>query len=104
MTEQHCRICRSPELGLILDLGRTALANRFLTPALVGEPGPEPTFPLRLFRCERCGLVQIDETVPPQMLFGHYLYLSQTSDAVRRHSERLARDLTDRYGLRQNDL
>src|SRR5258708_25638576 len=38
------------------------------------------------------------------MLFGHYLYLSQTSDAVRRHAEWVADNLTDRYGLRQNDL
>src|SRR6516162_11789409 len=98
MPEQHhCRICRGRELTLILDLGRTALANRFLTPEQAGEP--EPTYPLRLVRCGNCGLVQIDETVPPQMLFGHYLYLSQTSEAVRQHVERLARDLIDRYGL-----
>ena len=103
MPEQHhCRICRGRELTLILDLGRTALANRFLSPELAGEP--EPTYPLRLVRCGDCGLVQIDETVPPQMLFGHYLYLSQTSDAVRQHVERLARDLIDHYGLRAGDL
>lgn len=102
MTLSRCRVCDRSDLSLILDLGRTALANRFLTPELAAEP--EPIYPLRLVRCDGCGLVQIDETVPPEDLFGHYLYLSHTSDLVKRHAEHLAQHFTERYGLAPSDL
>jgi novobiocin biosynthesis protein NovU/D-mycarose 3-C-methyltransferase len=95
-------VCDHSDLSLILDLGRTALANRFLTPEMAAEA--EPIYPLRLVRCGGCGLVQIDETVPPEDLFGHYLYLSQTSDLVKRHAEHLAQSFSERYGLSPNDL
>ena len=71
MSLSCCRVCDCSDLALILDLGRTALANRFLTAELAAEY--EPIYPLRLMRCDGCGLVQIDETVPPEELFGHYL-------------------------------
>ena len=69
-----CRVCDGPSLGLVLDLGTTALANRFLRPEQLGEP--EPAFPLRLVRCGECGLIQIDETVPREVLFSDYLYVT----------------------------
>jgi novobiocin biosynthesis protein NovU/D-mycarose 3-C-methyltransferase len=102
MSITSCRICESPSLHPVLDLGRTALANRFLRPDRLGEP--EPTYPLRLVRCGGCGLIQIDETVPRELLFSDYVYVSGTSDAVVRHAARLARRLTDRLGLRRGDL
>ena len=46
MRVHDCRVCKSSRLDLVLDLGRTALANRFLRPEQLGEP--EPTFPLRV--------------------------------------------------------
>src|SRR5262245_19721421 len=102
MSLSRCRVCDRSDLELILDLGRTALANRFLTPEMAAEH--EPIYPLRLVRCDGCGLVQIDETVPPEELFGHYLYLSQTSDLVKQHAERLAQHISERYGLVKSDL
>jgi hypothetical protein len=102
MSAFRCRVCDRQNISLILDLGQTALANRFLAAPMLAEP--EPKFPLRLVRCHDCGLVQIDETVPPKTLFGHYLYLSQTSDAVKRHAEHLARTFVQRYGLKPGEL
>jgi len=97
-----CRICEARRPALVLDLGATALANRFLRPEQLGEP--EPYYPLRLVLCPECGLVQLDEDVPPEVLFKDYLYVSGTSDAVARHSERLAAKLSRRYGLEAGDL
>src|SRR5207248_271820 len=89
-----CRVCDGPSLGLVLDLGTTALANRFLRPEQLGEP--EPAFPLRLVRCGECGLIQIDETVPREVLFSDYLYVTGTADAAVRHAARLARRSVER--------
>src|SRR5205823_7493525 len=77
-----CRVCGRAGLAPILDYGRTALANRFLRQEQLKQP--EPTFPLRLCLCAGCGLVQIDETVDPDVLFQDYVYVTGTSDlAVR---------------------
>jgi len=102
MQLQQCRVCQSQKLELILDLGRTALANRFLRPEQIGES--EPFFPLRAVLCMNCGLVQLDEEVPREILFRNYVYTSGTSSLVRTHARWLARSLCRRYGLEAQDL
>ena len=97
-----CRVCGGADLHLILDYGRTALANRFLKAEQLADP--EPTFPLRLVLCRGCGLVQIDETVEPSALFGDYVYVSGTSDLIHRHAARLAENAVERFGLKPDDL
>jgi len=57
----------------------------------------EPTFPLAVTCCSECGLVQLDHVVPAERLYGEYLYVSSTSDAVRKHARMLAERLTRRY-------
>ena len=98
----QCRICGSRELEPILDLGETALANRFLTSNQLSLE--EPLYPLRLMLCTDCGLVQIDENVPRELLFTNYIYVSGTSDAVRRHAGWLTETLSRRYRLDPTDL
>jgi hypothetical protein len=97
-----CRVCHHPDLHLILDYGRTALANGFRRPQQLNTP--EPQFPLRLCLCQKCGLVQIDETVPPDTLFQDYVYVTGTSDLAVRHAGTLARRITERYQLGSQDL
>ena len=102
MQVRECRICQSRKLNLVLDLGRTALANRFLRPEELGEP--EPFFALRAILCGDCGLVQLDEEVPREMLFREYLYASGTSNLVWTHARSLAVNVCRRYGLDAQDL
>ncbi len=102
MQVKQCRICASSDLEPILDLGKTALANRFLKQNQLNEP--EPFYPLRLRLCGACGLVQIDENVPRELLFTDYIYVSGTSDSVRRHAGWLAQTLGRRYRLDPSDL
>lgn len=84
MQISRCRICESNNLEPVLDLGKTALANRFLRGDQLAAA--EPLYPLRLMLCGVCGLVQIDENVDRELLFSDYIYVSGTSDAVRRHA------------------
>jgi SAM-dependent methyltransferase len=93
----RCRSCGATDLELVLSLGRTPLANALLKAEQLSEA--EPTFPLDLAFCPQCALVQITETVPPEQLFSHYLYLSSYSDTMVRHSEELAHHLTNERGL-----
>ena len=101
-TTANCRSCGSADLKLVLSLGRTPLANRLLTDALLGEK--EPIFPLELFFCPKCSLVQITESVPPEVLFSDYLYFSSFSDALLTHARGLVADVRERKPLGQANL
>lgn len=82
---ETCRSCGHDKLEPVLDLGRTPLSDRLVTKSQLVES--EPTFPLVVVFCSRCGLMQIRETVPPDVLFCEdYPYFSSFSDALLRHS------------------
>lgn len=98
----NCRVCLGRDLHPFLDLGETALANSYLLPAQAGDP--EPKFPLRVALCRSCGLVQIDEEVPREVLFKHYLYVSATSDLVHMHAKYLAEHFAVVGSLKPGDL
>src|SRR5205807_5012102 len=93
---------RGRKLQQVLDLGCTSLANRFLTP--MESTQPEPKYPLRLVLCQECGLVQIDEHVPPETLFKNYIYVSGTSDLIYAHAAALAARLVGANDLGEDDL
>jgi hypothetical protein len=82
MPELICRGCDQPHPKRILSLGDIPLVNAFLdADEVAGERCP----PLNLARCSRCSLVQLEELVPPQELFCHYLHLSAASAPNREH-------------------
>lgn len=85
MPETHrCRSCGSTHSLPVIDLGLQPLANNLLRPEDLGKP--EPRFPLAVFVCGECWLMQITDTVPPVDLFSDYIYFSSFSDAMLRHA------------------
>lgn len=91
----QCRSCGSTRLTCFLDLGTSPLANRFLRPDQLDEP--EPSFPLDVFLCGDCALVQLTEVVPPEVLFRDYVYVSGTSDTMLRHFAAFAQSVASRF-------
>ena len=94
-------ICGNENLEPILDLGEMPLANLFLD-AKLSEV--EYYYPLRLLWCESCGLLQIDEIVPPAIMFKDYIYVSGTSEAMRKHFEGLATEIVTDFHLNSKSL
>lgn len=88
-----CRVCLSPGLRPVLDLGTVPLANSFIEPARADEL--EPAFPLGIQFCPNCAIVQILQTVDPVILFRHYLYTPSASTTWRDHCDELATWLRD---------
>lgn len=86
-----CRACGSTDLVLVLDLGKTALANDFLEPSQAGEL--QPTYPLRAAICTRCSLLQLADTVAPEVLYSRYAYVSSTSRTMDSHLHEQSRHL-----------
>ena len=97
----NCRFCGKPDIFKFLELGTMALANSFLTSEEL-KTAEEPRYPLDVFFCEQCGLVQIGHVVAPEALFKEYIYFSSTSDLVHKHAEYLASSFQKRFGLNEN--
>ena len=95
-------MCESKSVRPFLDLGRTALANRFLSEADLDHP--EPRYPLIVGFCEGCGHVQLTRRVPPEEMFTEYLYISSASDTLRAHFDDLSGTLVERLDLGPEDL
>ena len=99
---ERCRICKNKKLETILDLGEMPLANAFLDEDQLGQE--EIFYPLRVVWCESCGLLQIDEIVPPEILFSNYVYVSGTSEALRKHFKGLATEVVNDFNLNSESL
>jgi SAM-dependent methyltransferase len=98
-----CRICRSPEIAPVLSLGTTPLADAFRRKEQLSRD--EPKFPLSAAFCPRCSLMQLLETVPPEVLFcQNYPYYSSFSPALLRHSRENALDLIQSRRLNSSSL
>lgn len=97
----NCRLCGSKNLLKFLDFGEMALAGAFLNK---GEIDKENKFPLGVFFCRSCFLVQILDVVSPQILFKDYRYLSSVTQTLSTHFRELAQQLAKEGSLNRNSL
>ncbi len=101
--EQRCRASGSPDLQVILAFGETPLADRLLTADQLSAP--ELLAPLTLVFCPDSALVQIAETVDPEVLFyAEYPYFSSVSPSLLRHFASSARELIEMRQLGADSL
>ncbi len=100
--EQNCRICGNNLLQKILFLGHQPLANALIEKDRHADS--YATYPLTLVRCQDCGLVQILETIPPDVLFTKYLYFSSYADTLVANARHLAKRVIQRYHVRHDNL
>lgn len=97
-----CRSCGSDRPEIILRLGQMPLANAYPTREELARP--QQRYPLDLAFCPSCSLVQITETVSPDVLFREYLYFSSYSDTVVRNAEEIVVRLIASRNLNGNSL
>lgn len=94
----RCRHCGVPLKHIFLDLGFAPPSNAYLTEADLGRP--ETYYPLRIFVCDGCWLVQTEDFAKAEELFrSDYAYFSGTSSSWLKHAEEYARMITARLGL-----
>ncbi len=99
---ETCRICGGTDFELALSLGPQPLANALMrTPE---EFDAEVFYPLDLYYCRQCSLPQLLDVIDPEVLFGHYLYVSGTSETLAVHNEKYARSVVQTVGLTPDDL
>ncbi len=97
-----CRACGGSDLEQFLPLGNVALANSFL-----GSPdefASELRFPLDVYFCRSCSMVQLLDVIAPEILFRNYLYVTGTSDTIAQHNAAYARTVVEALDIGARDL
>lgn len=99
----QCRFCKAPLTNVFIDLVNSPASNSFLTAEQLNEP--EIFYPLKVFTCEKCFLVQIDEYKKSDAIFdSNYVYFSSFSSSWLKHAEQYTDKMTERFGYNQNSL
>jgi SAM-dependent methyltransferase len=92
-----CRFCSKPLRHTVVDLGMSPLCESYLTVEQLNQM--EPFYPLHVYVCEHCFLVQVQEYVSPEQIFTEYAYFSSYSDSWLAHAKAYTDMITARLGL-----
>ena len=94
----RCRHCAAQLTLPFLDLGSAPPSNAYLSRDDLRAP--ELWFPLRLWVCEHCWLVQTEDYAGRELMFSpHYAYFSSISSSWLAHSRRYVERVINRFGL-----
>jgi len=95
-----CRFCGSSDRHRVVDLGMSPLCESYLRADQLNEM--EPFYPLHVWVCEQCFLVQLEEYVTGEDIFTDYAYFSSFSDSWLRHCKRYVDQMIDQLPLTSN--
>jgi 2-polyprenyl-3-methyl-5-hydroxy-6-metoxy-1,4-benzoquinol methylase len=106
MTEANksrgCRFCGSPLRTTFVDLGMSPLCESFLAAGQLNQM--ESFFPLHVWVCGKCFLVQLEEYVSVEHIFSDYAYFSSYSESWLKHAEKYTAQMIDRFGLNSKSM
>jgi SAM-dependent methyltransferase len=92
-----CRACGAELKRTFVDLGLSPLANSYVPAEKIREG--EVFYPLHVYTCDRCFLVQLEEFESPEAIFSNYAYFSGFSTSWLRHAENYVIAMKERFGL-----
>lgn len=95
-----CRSCGSALTVTFVDLGMSPLCESFVPADRLNHM--EPFYPLHVFVCDSCFLVQLQEYVSPESIFRDYAYFSSYSTSWLDHSKRYVDGIVTRLGLNRD--
>lgn len=97
-----CRFCGCKLEHTFVDLGVSPLVQSFLTFEQLSQM--EPFYPLQVFVCGNCFLVQLQEFVAPEEIFSDYLYFASYSDTWLAHAKRYTEEMVRRFAISEESL
>jgi len=97
-----CRFCGEPLTNTVVDLGMSPLCQRHIGRDELNRP--EQYYPLHVFVCGSCMLVQLGEYVSPSELFDDYAYFSSFSETWLNHAEQYTHRMTERCRFNEDSF
>ena len=98
----RCHICKAENLERFLSLGHQPPSDAFLKYEELERP--EISYPLDVFFCPTCSLVQLGYAVDPEILFRDYVYNTGTNNALRANFKELVDEIIKAYSLKKDDF
>src|SRR5258707_7870748 len=92
-----CRFCGAKLRHSLVDLGMSPLCESYVSPEKANQM--EAFYPLHVFVCDSCFLVQLQEYVAPENIFTEYAYFSSYSDRWLAHAKCYTRRMIERFGF-----
>ena len=97
----HCRFCKSKLTNVFIDLINSPASNSFLSEQQLNEP--EAYYPLKVYTCSNCFLVQVEEYKKSDAIFDdEYVYFSSYSKSWVKHAENYTEMMVERFGFNQS--
>src|SRR3990167_771146 len=97
---RRCRVCNSFRLRKVFSLGKQPLANKLLSEKTENLK----TYPLDLYQCLHCTLLQLGKVIPKEELYEEYYYVPSISKTNIQHFKELAKKLTRILDLKLGSL
>ena len=97
----NCRHCKNPLTHVFCNLQTCPPSNAMITSETLNFP--ESYFPLKVFVCEKCWLVQVDEIEKAESIFNQeYTYFSSYSTSWLKHASDYVNYMIDRFNYDQD--
>jgi hypothetical protein len=94
----QCRFCKTELTHVFIDLINSPASNSFLSKEQLNEP--ETFYPLKIYTCHHCFLVQVDEYKKSDAIFNNeYVYFSSYSTSWLKHAKAYTEKMTERFAL-----
>ena len=94
-----CRFCGTPLRQSFVDLGMSPLCESYLGAEQLNQM--EPFYPLHVYVCKQCFLVQLEAYVTPEHIFTEYAYFSSYANTWLRHASAYTDLMTERFHLNE---
>lgn len=98
----NCRFCNEPLTNIFVDLGTSPLSNAFLKEEMLDSS--EKKYPLCVYVCHNCFLVQVPEFEKPENIFNNYAYFSSYSSTWLEHAENYVEMMIKRFNFDEQKL
>lgn len=97
----QCRFCKTELEYVFIDLVNSPASNSFLSKEQLNEP--ETFYPLKVYTCDKCFLVQIDEYKKSDAIFNsEYAYFSSFSSTWLQHAKNYTSMMIDRFSFNES--
>ncbi len=96
---KKCRVCGSKKIKSVLNLGNQPPAN-----SLQKIKKNQSTIPLNMLRCSSCYTLQLNATIKPSHLFSKYLWVTGTSEVIKRYRDFFVRKIKKNHSSNSRNL
>jgi SAM-dependent methyltransferase len=101
-TGKQCRFCGAALERTFIDLGMSPLCETY--PSVSDLNRGEVYFPLHVYVCGQCYLVQLEEYECAEKIFSDYAYFSSYSDSWLKHADNYCAQMVSRFGLNERSF